>query len=1447
GPRRRPELPPITPAPGYTVADVAVDGVSVGAVTTYTFHNVTANHTIAATFAPLNYTITATAGANGSITPSGAVSVAHGDDQSFTLTPAPGYTVADVEVDGVSVGAVTTYTFHNVTANHTIAATFVPLNYTITATAGANGSITPSGAVSVAHGDNQSFTLTPAPGYTVADVAVDGVSVGAVTTYTFHNVTANHTIAATFAQVFVQFSAASYSVYEDEGTVTIQVTLNRTSTEVVEVDYATSDITATAGIDYVPASGTLTFNPGDLTQVFTVTVVDNCDLDETLGLTLSNPNNAFLGTPFTATLTIKGAHPNMVKNTSDSGPGSLRQTIADASPGDTIGFCITPLPAVITLTSGQITIDKDLTIDGPGVSLIAISGNNASRVFEMTSGTNIAIDEVTIQEGNVSGDDGGGVLNHGTLTLSSTMVMSSTTTGRGGGIFNDGSLTLVNTIVGGNAADGNGGGIYHESGSLTLTGTTVGDNTANGLNSYGGGIYIRAGSAVLTSTTIRGNETTVDGGGIYHQSGTLALTSSTVSGNTANDDGGGLDNESGDVTITDTIISDNRSLGNYLTGAGGGINNEQTMILINTTVMSNAVQNGDGGGISNRYAGALTLQSSVVMSNTASEDGGGVYNEDGTLALTTTTVSGNTAGSDGGGVYQETGTVTLTGSTISGNTASQDGGGVDNEGGTLTLTSSTVSGNTAGNDGGGIQNERTLELINSIVGENAAAHGGGVNSAGTSAADQASLKVVSTTIQSNTVTLDGGGIRGEYSMMDVENSTISGNQAAQNGGGIFARYLTTEVSNSTITNNEADSNGGGFYVSVLGVDAVTVTQSIIANNRAGIDGPDCRRDFASGGSNVIGNYDGCTGFTDGVNGDQVGSSASPLDPLLGPLQDNGGPTWTHALLPGSPAVDTIPVGACGVATDQRGVARPDGALCDSGAVEYRGIRVQFSATDYTVSERDSTVMINVTLSMASTQSVSVDYTTSDGTATAGSDYVPTSGTLIFLPGMTTQTFTVTVIDSCDTTTPNETVNLSLLNPVRVSPGTPKTATLTIEDTTANKVTNTNNSGSGSLRQVVLNASSGDTILFCTTGVIRLTSGQITINKDLTIDGPGSSLIAISGNNASRIFSINGGVTATIDDVTIQEGRVVDSNGGGILNMGTLYLNATVVQNNRATGSGMGGGLYNAGTMVVNRNQFLNNASESFGGGIQNGGTMTIMDTTVSGNAADSYGGGISTFAGNTTLTGSTLSGNTAENSGGGISTFMGVVVLTNSTVSGNTASNNDGGGIYNNMGQLSLTSSTVSSNLASDEGGGIYYDAGMGFGWSRIKQSVLADNTAPTGTECRGNITSQRYNLVENPAGCTIGGDTTATSPGLTHCSSRCKTTAAQRRRMPCRRAARPSMLSRRRSVRLRPTSAVSRGPWCSVIWAHTRAATAWWPSTRLRREAAPWFGMCRALGPHWT
>jgi hypothetical protein len=188
----------ITPNTGYSVSSMLVDGVSQGAITTYTFSSVQASHTISATFTINSYAITATSGANGAVTPTGVTYVNYGGSQTYTITPNTGYSVASVLVDGVSQGAITTYTFSTVQASHTISATFTINSYAITATSGANGAVTPTGITYVNYGGSQTYTITPNSGYSVASVLVDGVSQGAIKTYTFSNVQATHTISATF-------------------------------------------------------------------------------------------------------------------------------------------------------------------------------------------------------------------------------------------------------------------------------------------------------------------------------------------------------------------------------------------------------------------------------------------------------------------------------------------------------------------------------------------------------------------------------------------------------------------------------------------------------------------------------------------------------------------------------------------------------------------------------------------------------------------------------------------------------------------------------------------------------------------------------------------------------------------------------------------------------------------------------------------------------------------------------------------------------------------------------------------------------------------------------------------------------------------------------------------------------------------------------------------------
>jgi len=234
----------ITPSAHYHVADVLVDGSSVGAQTSYNFTNVKADHTIAASFAVDTYTITASAGSNGSISPSGAQTVDYGSSQAFTITPAANYHVADVLVDGSSVGAVTSHTFTNVAAAHSISATFAIDTFTVTASAGSNGGISPTGAQTVNYGGNITFTITPDSGYHVGDVLVDGSSVGAVTSHTFTNVVATHTISATFAPDThnITASAGSNGAVSPSGTTAVNHGTSQSYTIAPAAHYHVADV-----------------------------------------------------------------------------------------------------------------------------------------------------------------------------------------------------------------------------------------------------------------------------------------------------------------------------------------------------------------------------------------------------------------------------------------------------------------------------------------------------------------------------------------------------------------------------------------------------------------------------------------------------------------------------------------------------------------------------------------------------------------------------------------------------------------------------------------------------------------------------------------------------------------------------------------------------------------------------------------------------------------------------------------------------------------------------------------------------------------------------------------------------------------------------------------------------------------------------------------------------
>ncbi|MFC1879165.1 choice-of-anchor Q domain-containing protein [Chloroflexota bacterium] len=241
------------------------------------------------------------------------------------------------------------------------------------------------------------------------------------------------------------------------------------------------------------------------------------------------------------------------------------------------------------------------------------------------------------------------------------------------------------------------------------------------------------------------------------------------------------------------------------------------------------------------------------------------------------------------------------------------GGGILNNG-TLTINNSKIISNSAGNYGGGISGSATLN--DCMVANNSAHWGGGV-----AVTNIDSAVVNRSTISDNDASF-GGGIYVEGNVY-LTNSTIT-NNTANNGGGVYtSNSEEIIIRNSTVYNNIADY-GGGFGIS--SDDEIELHNSILSNNIATEYYPDCVGNVNSEGFNLIGDISGCS-YTPGV-GDMIG-----LDPKLDILRDNGGPTWTYALLPRSPAINAIPVGDCDVTEDQRGVERPLGLGCEIGAYE----------------------------------------------------------------------------------------------------------------------------------------------------------------------------------------------------------------------------------------------------------------------------------------------------------------------------------------------------------------------------------------------------------------------------------------------------------------------------------------------------------------------------------
>jgi CSLREA domain-containing protein len=606
---------------------------------------------------------------------------------------------------------------------------------------------------------------------------------------------------------------------------------------------------------------------------------------------------------FAATIIVN----SLEDTTLADGQCTLREALENANQDTAeVGDCIagngddvidlTGLNGTITLSS-ELRITSNLIVEGPGAEKLTLSGNHQAIIFdiapdpEASGAITVKINGIKITKGYSNwnwygycgGISAGSINGSSHLTISDSIISGNSS----GGITNCDGTHIINSVVSGNGRVG----IYSEN-DLTITGSTVSKNRDGGIITYG--------ITNIANSTISENDYD---SGITSEGGTLTITSSTISGNSAYGDGGGISTWNNNLTITDSVVSEN-----FADGNGGGIyhhsDNNATLIIKNSTISENLAH--EEGGTSN---------------------GGGIYHygdSNATVIIENSTILGNSAYKNGGGISSR-GAATITSSTISENSADYSGGGINSDG-ALTLTNSTVSGNSGDYSGGGINSGGTLTLINSAVLGNSVyeEEGGGISSRGTAV-------IISSTISGNSSNYSGGGINSGGALI-LSNSTVSGNSVVYAGGGVYSDGSTITITNSTISENnvavddpdDSRDGGGGIY----NEGTLNLKNTLIANNING----DCY------------NYEWSTIDTNLNNfiGDGSCDPTFSGDPKLGPLANNGGPTFTHALRRGSPAIDVGDDTICAAepvnGLDQRGVARFGslaGNHCDIGAYEYQ--------------------------------------------------------------------------------------------------------------------------------------------------------------------------------------------------------------------------------------------------------------------------------------------------------------------------------------------------------------------------------------------------------------------------------------------------------------------------------------------------------------------------------
>ena len=765
---------------------------------------------------------------------------------------------------------------------------------------------------------------------------------------------------------------------------------------------------------------------------------------------------------------------SVVINTNDSGAGSLRQAIIDVCDGGTITFDPGLSGQTITLTTGELAINKNLTIQGLGANLLTVSRISAPdfRIFTINSGQTVTISGLTISNGNAVGgpgaNSGGGILNSGTLTLIDSVVSGNNASAAGGGISNAGTVTVNNTTVSGNTAP-SGAGIRSGitlSGTvnLTLNNSIVSGNNGNGL---GAGIFNGSGSGssaanlTINNSTIAGNiNAGSSGGGIYNAAifgnavSTLIINNSTISGNSA-DSGGGIYHISSGVgstaiaTITNTTIAANNS--GSASDSGGGIfasflSSTTTLTLGNTLVASNLRSSGT---IASDVSGAVEPASL----NNLIGDGTG-------MTGISHGVNGNQVGTSVApinprlGPLANNGGPTQTHALLAGSPALDAGDD----------TSATNAGLTTDQRGAGFA--RFLD----------AADVGTVQTVDIGAFEaKASVEDITDRSTPEETPLSFAFNVGDASAItsvtaSSSNATLvpnlAGNLSVTGSGSTRTLNITpvlNQTGTSTITvtvTSATESMIDTFVLTVTEVNDAPVNsvpgaQSVIENSAL---------TFSTINSNVISISDVDAGSSPvqvtltATNGVVTLNALTGLSFTLGDGANDATMTFTGAISNINAAMNglvfTSTPGFNGVAsiqiiTDDQGNTGSGGSLTDTDSVNINvidGGALAFSSATYTVSESGSAATITVNRTGGSAGEARIDYATSDGTATGGgTDYTTATGTLIFANGVTTQTFMVPINnDAIDE--PDETVNLTLSNPQGSGAlGTPSTSVLTITD------------------------------------------------------------------------------------------------------------------------------------------------------------------------------------------------------------------------------------------------------------------------------------------------------------------------------------------------------------------------------------------------------------------